>query len=384
MRIFGAITAMLAGWAFGCGGSAVSKPPTVADTLAKYSFREMTPPSTLFPPGSLVAISSTATTSGPTMDLICSARDVLGADPTLYSSESANSSAAFALSGSFGLGADIFDSIKADVRFNAVQDVKINLSNTRLVTLAQGKLFEAKPANYCIAAVQALQWKSLYIITSVLAADVDFALSFESGVSLDAQAVLTKELTARLSGGFSTGGGSQVSGKGLYWGERGDPKLVDVIFKNAKPQPPPPSVGSSCKEKDAAGYCLRCEVTAKDLGISSIGEGQSAMGISCTGMKPGAGVEIYAGGKVWPVNNGLNPNNKTIYLVAKMIGTAGAVGYSRNSHPNHGNLPFSATTNVPDSGTVDAAITVVQVQTWPNEHGPLNLDQDFKLAIRNK
>lgn len=372
---------ILAGCEHGATPPSVPETParrTVGEAVRKLHFREITPPSTLFPPGTLVRLTAGTTADTVSMELVCSASDVLGADPGQVTSSSANEAQAATLSSTFDMDASVLGAIKANARFHDVQDVTLSLSNTQVSAIAIGRLFGARPTAFCIDAANKLD--SLYIITSVLGADVEYHVVFDKAVTGGAGATITAELASSLSATKSAHGTNTLSGSRLYWGERGSSDLVSIV-REAKPWP---TVAPECHEKDHEGYCRLCELTAAGAKITSIAEGQSAMALSCVGMRPNSEVEISASGRVWPSNNGWNRDNQVVWIVAHLVGTAGTVTYSNASHTNRSNMPLSSTTQVPATGRVDVAVAVSHVQTWPNEHGPLNFEDEYRIVVRAK
>jgi hypothetical protein len=351
---------------------------TVGEAVRSLLFREINPPSKLFPPGTLVRLTSEATTGVAAMDLVCPAKDVLGRDPDEISSPSTNDVAQRMLSNSFDAGVDVLNIIKANTKFHDIQDVRLSLTNTSIKTIPIAMLLEAKPANFCIEAAKRLG--SLYVITSVLQADVRYRIAFDSSVSAETRAALTTELAANLSGAVSAQGENELSGQQLYWGERGNSDLVSVL-RDAKAVPP---TGPNCKRKDPEGYCTLCDLTATEAQLTAIAEGQSAMALSCDHMRVKSEVEVSASGQVWPSNNGKNPDNDVVWLIAHLTGTAGTVTYQNGAHKNRTGMSLSTSTTVPETGRVDAAVTVSHVQTWPNEHGPMSLEPGFKVVVRSK
>lgn len=207
----------------GCG------PATVGETISTYGYNEFRPPSTLYPPGTLIAIDH----SGGVIvsRLICPASDVLGTDPSTVTSHTQNIEITNKTDGQFDLSADYIKVLKADIKYKYLKDVTLKLNGASVIDIAYDKFWSANPTEACKHTVEAVRKRMrLSLVTSVLQANVDYTLTFETGADATIQAQITKALSTTLVASGTVSYGNHISGIGLYWGLKEDGNLISDLF----------------------------------------------------------------------------------------------------------------------------------------------------------
>jgi hypothetical protein len=208
------------------------------ETLSKYAFTELEPPSTLVPPGTLVSVvQENPLVAG----VICTSVDDLGSklSSRLLTSDSAQSKEAKDLTGSFELDATYVDRVSGHVSGSRVRSVTVELSNVKVVELPDSAVFElvSDRSSPCKSAVAFRRGRGerVSMIKAVLSGDATYRVVFSSSVEASAKAKITKEIAA--SFGLKVGSNSDDSfgGTNLIWGVRDDQALATV----SATQPPP-------------------------------------------------------------------------------------------------------------------------------------------------
>ena len=205
----------------GCGSA-------LTHTLHASRYREIVPPSTLVPPGTIVKIVSR---SPLVLERVCSQRAALG-EVQPDDSTSANQAIVRKLNASVRLGGDYLQQLRLSTRIAAIRNVQLDLTNVHVVELSRDVVREHLPgrSEACrkeIADALAAKEK-LAMIQSVIQADVQYAVDFERGFTLDAGAsgALLRGLGVDANATLSHGGSTKVSGTSLFWGIR--------VLSNAK------------------------------------------------------------------------------------------------------------------------------------------------------
>lgn len=200
-----------------CGGS------DLKSVLREYGYAELRPPSNLLQPGTIIRINANGSPG-----IVCSQEEALGQEVKVLSSDSKSSDLARNTESDFSLDAKYLAQIKT--RYQSVENVKLSLHNTKVFTVTLAHALEkAKDRSAgCKDALDVLGKKGVPVtmVQSVLQADVDYAIDFKSSASVEAQAQVLKDLSAKLGG--STSQTTTIKGAALYWGLIDDPDMIQT------------------------------------------------------------------------------------------------------------------------------------------------------------
>jgi hypothetical protein len=221
---------------FGCR-SELSK------TLGKYGYIELLPPSRLVPPGTIVEIKSKdPLIVGVVCQQIASLSDDIGGK--LLQSDSSASDLAQKTTATFQLEGGYLDKIKAKAEFKDVKDIKLSLSNVKVIEISDDVVIDAVKHRVatCMDAIKLRRANNqkVSMVKSVLQADVVYTVETSSSLSVEAKADITEKVKAELGGALEKTGTSSLTGNGLYWGVRDDEVLAQVT---AEGLPKGPRVG---------------------------------------------------------------------------------------------------------------------------------------------
>jgi hypothetical protein len=204
----------LLGLVIACGGSDLGR------VLHDYGYAELRPPSTLTPPGTIIARQS----GWATPEILCPRDSALGMSVNVLSSDSKSSDLARKTEGSFEVSADFLSQIKGDARYKTVETVKLRLMNTKVLALPLSEALD-KAKNRSTGCGQAIQLKtrggaSVSMVYSVLQADVVYTVEFDTSIKIDVSTKdnIMKGLAAELGGTYGSSGTTTITGTSLFWG----------------------------------------------------------------------------------------------------------------------------------------------------------------------
>lgn len=201
----------------------VEKTRSLSEVIESYGFAELRPPTRLLDPGTVVySLGEEPFRVG----IACTQTASLGEGLALRSSEAAAAQIASDLSRDFEIAPDFLKFIKASVQVEAIRQINIRLGNVRVHELPLDVAFDRKGerSEGCSMALASMVEASqpVSMITSVLEADVEYTVEFDSSYSAgaEARAEALQGIGLQLGGKRGEGGDSKIIGQGLYWGVR--------------------------------------------------------------------------------------------------------------------------------------------------------------------
>ena len=199
--------------------------------MKRYQYTEVSPPSNLFQPGAVVAISHRRPF---TACLICGPRASLGAGLQVHQSPTAQGVTQKMNGRNFRLQAMYLEAIRADARFSAVTNVSMQLNNAHIVEINDTDVMEgvAHRSDVCRRSIQERLRRGFRItmIQSALSGDVVYRVSMNSEAQIDAKAKLNMmdQLAVELGGGATSVTAEEIRAQDLVWGIRDSDYLVTL------------------------------------------------------------------------------------------------------------------------------------------------------------
>lgn len=196
----------------------------MAKALRPYGFREVKPPSTLLPPGTIVRKVGSASV------LVCKANESLGEAVTPDTSKSVDVTLSDKLQEELTVALPEIESFKADVGVKVVRDVTASITDVTLLMLSDATV-AANVSNRdqsCASVLKGLLVDGttpVWMIQAVLQGDVSYTVHFEASVDAEVQATLTKALAAKLGEKYASVSETTVKGNDLYFGVVGSRRL---------------------------------------------------------------------------------------------------------------------------------------------------------------
>lgn len=222
-----------------------SAPPaaerTFSETLSQYGFVELTPPSTLLPPGTIVRLRTREPLQA---QIVCTQKAALGPSVDLQSSSSQSTSLVSEAERAFNLDLSALPFLSSKAQYKSVGRVVMHLSNVAILEIPDTAVYEGYPqrsqaCGRALADLESDPSNTVSMIKSVLAADVDYGIEFKDSSNLDvsAQVALVKALAADLGADASSAGEKSVQGHSLFWGVTDEIRLAQVgeIVADAPP-----------------------------------------------------------------------------------------------------------------------------------------------------
>lgn len=203
---------------------------TIGQILADNGFTEFRPPSQHALPGTLVLVTGSQPIA---LGVICRPEQSLGLDAaTIPASPSISTDLATALDRTLAIDASMLEKLKAGGKLSEVEDIRIQLTNVRLLELSDDAVLDGVGAR-SPACREALELRlasggAVTMIKAALMADVTYVATTRSEasgeVSADLQDTLATSLNSRVIG---TGSGRvELAGEALIWGIRDDQVLA--------------------------------------------------------------------------------------------------------------------------------------------------------------
>lgn len=204
--------------------------------LAEYHYVEVRPPTTLWPPGTIVHV----TRHDPlVLGVGCTADGFLGPNLLIKPSSSSSQDLARKASGTFSLDARYLETLKASGKYSDVEDIKLTFSNVSIFEVADETIF-ANLNNRTEACSKALSFRwtgrdEVSFVKSVLQADVIMQAKFskETQLSASQKNAMLQSLAAELAINYSSSTNETMTGKSLYWGIRDEPRYA-YMDRNGK------------------------------------------------------------------------------------------------------------------------------------------------------
>lgn len=204
---------------------------TLGETMGKYGYNELRPPSRLVPPGTVVELLSQ---NPDVLDIVCIQKTSLGSDFAVPSSPTYNQDLVEAVSKTFDIDADYLKKIKANAKFSSVKNIKLTVSNASVSQLSADAVYASvvHRTEPCQNAIDDYlkDDRKVTMVTSILQADVFYEVEFDTKAGGNAQVdeELLKGLALELGAQYSNSGKEKITGEGLFWGIRNDHKLALV------------------------------------------------------------------------------------------------------------------------------------------------------------
>jgi len=200
----------------------------IGSLLADYHYVEVRPPTTLWPPGSIVVI----TNRDPlVLGVVCPTDAFLGPVRPNVSS-STNNELARKATNTFKVDARYLDQLKASGKYTSITNVNLKFSNVKVLELDRTKIFEnlSKRTEGCSKAIKdALDnHEDISLVISVLQADVAIKAEFSSDANLSLQAKnnMLQDLATEIGAQSTTSGSDTDEGNSLYWGIRDNQRFA--------------------------------------------------------------------------------------------------------------------------------------------------------------
>lgn len=207
--------------------------PGAGDLMRLYGYAEISPPSTLLAPGSLITVESRNPLR---VKPLCGPRASLGASFRPRVSVTASHELKSHQGRRFSIAAPVMDNIRGDSRFRevltitaSIQDPKIiELDDDDVVTNLRYRSLECQQA----VALRRANGFPVTMVSSALMGNVVYTVTFATQQSVDAKVKIDtmKELARELGAGVSTVTTSQVYANGLVIGLRDDAYLAAITL----------------------------------------------------------------------------------------------------------------------------------------------------------
>jgi hypothetical protein len=210
----------------GCGN-------TLGKTLEHYNFRELRPPSTLVPPGTIISLPERGTARP---RIICEQTASVGPDFVVPFSRSTDIQLTRDVSQSFGIDGDFLKSLRLNAAYKSIKQIRLQLSNVEIAQLSWDKVVEAiqdrRRSPECWTAMQLAHRGEvpMSMVEAVLRADVHFSVEYTRGLDISVDGRQVAESLAHdlglLGVHLSIEGSQTIEGSGLFWGIRDDQRLL--------------------------------------------------------------------------------------------------------------------------------------------------------------
>lgn len=215
---------LVIGWQSG------ARSATIGEILVSNGYTEFKPPSRHVLPGTLVVVTGSDPVA---LGVICRPLQSLGLEPSeIPESPSISTDLSAALDRTLSLDGQMLSRLKANGNLAEVQDIRIRLSNVRLLELSDDAVISGLPdrSDSCRQALE-LRLNSgspVTMIKAALMADVTYTATTRTDASGEVDVDLQNELAASLNSKVtgSDNGKVELSGEQLIWGIRDDAVLA--------------------------------------------------------------------------------------------------------------------------------------------------------------
>lgn len=204
---------------------------TVESILRKYQFTELSPPSTLSPPGTLVTVIKDRPL---VVGVICPPSESLGDElpAGLLISDSSTSKEAEELTGSFSLAGGSKEQLGGEIDSKFVKKIAVTLSNVKLIEIPDSVVFHliARRKDSCAKAIRFRQQnnQTISMIKSVIQANALYKIEFDGGLDATSRARITLQIASAMGLKINEHSEDTIEGNGLYWGVRDDESLATI------------------------------------------------------------------------------------------------------------------------------------------------------------
>lgn len=237
---------------------ALTSCPRMGEMLKAYGFTELKPPTQQFIPGTMVWVEKTKPFKA---GIICTQATSLGPNFKPIKSPTSTKTLKRAANVKVDMGADIISLLKAKMDVHALRSVSVELQNPVVYELSDMDVLKAMANRdpICSQAINArvMAGFPVTMISRALMADVTYAVQWNQGVELDAQAKadILASMSPHLGVAQGTVRDDAIKGKGLFWGIQDDVYLSKLALGNvtgvsaANPQGLPPARTNSAPER---------------------------------------------------------------------------------------------------------------------------------------
>ncbi len=200
-------------------------------SISQIGYTPIRPPQTIVAPGSIIRVTSARPLKVATL---CTPASAYTSALKVEVSDAATYKWSQTIKSSFDLEAKYKDLINAELGQRSVRSVDMTLANGKVLVLPDVEISRAVIAGATDPACQhtVAYWRGrnvpLSIVSEVLQADVTFTIIFESDVSADVQAKITKDIAPKLLANVGIITDNTVQGEALFWGVRDAPELVEL------------------------------------------------------------------------------------------------------------------------------------------------------------
>lgn len=204
---------------------------SLSDLLKSYAFEDVSPPSRIPSPGTIIRINSVQPLN---YNVVCSASEAFGNEwaSQVISSDTIDTNTKNKIEQKFSVGADYKGLLSASASAEKINDIKMQLSNTKLLLITSASARSGVADQNCLDASRFKGQQAageITMITSALQADVEYMVEFKQDASLssDTKQELLKQLTAKLGGSATNEASGTVKGTKLFWGVKRDRTVFD-------------------------------------------------------------------------------------------------------------------------------------------------------------
>lgn len=218
----------------GCGSSTrtVIKP-----------YKELTPPSTLYPVGTVVRerggfLGRLFGLNTVELDMVCHSRALLGENFIPAKSHGADQDIVDNATGTFELSSNFYQNLMgADARFEKIEHIVVSTRNVEILTVDDATIAElsAQVRPPCIGSIRDRQQNGeiVKIVKTTLNADLDYKVDFNSkgSLSVEEKKQILDALGVKLNAAVADEGQQILKGRSLTWGVYTDDSPIRSLMK---------------------------------------------------------------------------------------------------------------------------------------------------------
>lgn len=203
--------------------------PSLDKAIRDSGYTPLALASTSYQPGKLTCTVQPDPYEGNT---VCEYGSYIGT-PSASKDKAASTKANEKLTGTFSMGADFLQTIKADASFNHVTDITVSLSNVFVEEISDNKFIRGVPRQEpdCTQAIRMHSNRPcLGFIQNALRADGVYQVKFDqkANLTVETQQELLKNFASKIGLSYEPKTDSQIEGTSLYWGIK--PPRPDLVL----------------------------------------------------------------------------------------------------------------------------------------------------------
>jgi hypothetical protein len=199
--------------------------PALADVLAQMGYRELAPPSRLFPPGTISTV-ETLSNGSRRLHLACTIKEAELA-PFWVTSSTIDRSTKWQIENALKASAQGLNAAVSSASGNKVSKVDIALENMLVVTMSHENMIRVRRDYLKDECEQAVVWNlqagaAVCQVAEVLQADVAYRMSGVEGIDFRQKVDLKRQIMTQIEiePSLMTAGGDEIRGKELFFGVR--------------------------------------------------------------------------------------------------------------------------------------------------------------------